>query len=244
LNFFQASFLRIIQTPNRTAVLYGGERDILRVIYTDGRKLPDDPLPSWLGYSVGHWEGDTLVVNTSGFNDRSWLDFNGHPQTESLRITERFRRRDFGHMELEMVLDDPKVFARPFSIKGEKLLTPDYAPPEAVCENNKDPDHLIGGSGFQINPAALANYEGLYEFAPGRQVSLTTSDIFIIFQERPGGLRRTLVPQSEKEFVFRDNGDNIVFEMDSSGSATQFTERRAAGDRTAVRRGPASRSVK
>jgi hypothetical protein len=236
LNFFQSSFLRFIQTPGLTAILYGGERDLLRLIYTDGRKLPDDPLPAWLGYSVGHWERDTLVVNTTGFNDRSWLDFNGHPQTESLRITERFRRRDFGHMELEMVFDDPKVFAWTFSIKGEKILTPDYAILEGVCENNKDPDHLTGGNGFQMSAEQLAKYAGVYEFAPGRQVSLTVSDIFLTFQERPSGVTRTLVPQLGTAFVFRDNGDDIVFERDSAGAVTQFTEHRAAGDRTSVRR--------
>ena len=239
LNFFPGSYIRIVQTPAVTAILYGGERDFLRMVYTDGRKLPDDSLPAWLGYSVGHWEGDTLVASTSGFNDRSWLDFNGRPQTESLRVTERFQRRDFGHMQLEMTLEDPKVFARAFSIKGEKSLTPDYAPPEAVCENNRDPAHLTGGNGFRMSPEQLAEYEGLYEFAPGRQVSLTTADIFMTFQERPNGLKRTLVPQSEREFIFRDNGDDIVFEKNSSGAVTQFTERRAVGDRTAVRRGNA-----
>src|SRR5579862_1950772 len=84
---------RIIQTPSIIAVVY--EDLSYRQIFMDGRRLPEDPNPSWMGYSVGHWDGDTLVVESSGFNDRSWLDFAGHPHTESLRITEHFRRRDF-----------------------------------------------------------------------------------------------------------------------------------------------------
>jgi hypothetical protein len=237
LNFFPPTFLRIVQAPNLTAILYGGDTDYLRIIYTDGRKLPENADPAWLGYSVGHWEKDTFVVESSGFNDRAWIDFNGHPQSESLRVTERFQRHDFGHMELEMIFDDPKVFARPFSIKGEKVLRPDYAIPEGVCENNRDTGHLAGGNGFQMGPEQLARYAGVYEFAPGRQVSLTVSDIFLIFQERPGGVRRTLVPQSEKNFVFRDNGDELVFE-DSSGAVTAFTENRASGNRKATRASP------
>jgi hypothetical protein len=78
----------------------------------DGRELPKDPNPTWWGHSVGHWEGDTLVVQLAGFNDRSWLDFSGHPHTEELRVTERFQRRDFGHMQLKVTLEDPKTFTR------------------------------------------------------------------------------------------------------------------------------------
>ena len=84
---------RIIQSPTMLALLYEGGSGRYRQIFTDGRKLANDPNPSWLGYSVGHWQGDTLVVETSGFNDRSWLDRAGHPHSESLRVTERFRRK-------------------------------------------------------------------------------------------------------------------------------------------------------
>ncbi|PYS18327.1 MAG: hypothetical protein DMG11_33645, partial [Acidobacteria bacterium] len=81
--------------------------------------------PAWLGYSVAHWEQDTLVVNSAGFNDQGWLDVGGHPQTESLRITERLRRRDFGHLEYEMAIDDPKAFTKPFTLRADKTLVPD-----------------------------------------------------------------------------------------------------------------------
>ena len=117
---------RIVQTPNLMVILYQGTTNsVHRTIFTDGRPLPKDANPTWMGYSIGHWDGDTMVVDTSGFNDRGWLDIEGHPHTETLHITERFRRRDFGHMSLEVTIEDPKTFTRPFSIKMEKTLVPD-----------------------------------------------------------------------------------------------------------------------
>ena len=97
-------------------VLYEADT-VFRQIFTDGRALPPDPQPSWLGYSVGAWAGDTLVVDTIGFNDKSWLDAIGHPHSEALRLTERFRRRDFGHMDEEITFDDSKMYTRPFTVK-------------------------------------------------------------------------------------------------------------------------------
>src|SRR5712691_11524042 len=128
---------RIVQTPGLIVVLHESPNSPHRTIFTDGRALPKDPNPTWLGYSVGHWDGDTLVVESAGFNDRGWLDVGGHPQTESLRITERFHRRDFGHMELEMTLDDPKTFKKPVSMRMENVLEADTVLLEAVCENER-----------------------------------------------------------------------------------------------------------
>jgi hypothetical protein len=114
-----------------------------RQIYTDGRKLPADPSPAWLGYSTGKWEGDTLAVDTIGFNDRGWLDIFGHPQSESMHITERYRRRDFGHMDVEYTFDDPKMYTRPFTVKVTHLLQADTDILENVCgENEKDRVHM------------------------------------------------------------------------------------------------------
>ena len=92
---------------------------------------------------------DRVAADAS--NDRGWLDFNGHPQTESLRVTERFRRRDFGHLELEMILDDPKVFTKAVSVRIDKVLAADYEPVESVCENEKDSRRLVGGDGFRLS---------------------------------------------------------------------------------------------
>jgi hypothetical protein len=133
---------KIIQTRGVIAVLYE-ESNTYRQIYTDGRKLPDDPQPTWMGYSVGHWEGDTLVVDSAGFNDQGWLDASGHPQSEELRIRERFHRRDFGHMDLELTIDDPQKYTNPFTVKATEMLLPDSDVLEYVCtENERDRAHL------------------------------------------------------------------------------------------------------
>src|SRR5687767_12300943 len=122
-NFF--NLMRVVQTPALTVLLYESSNSPHRTVFTDGRDLPKDPNPTWLGYSVGRWEGDTLVVTSTGFNDRTWLDTAGHPQTESLRITERMRRRDLGHMDFEYTVEDPKAFKRPITIKIDRQLAPD-----------------------------------------------------------------------------------------------------------------------
>jgi hypothetical protein len=128
---------RIMQLPRMIAILY--EDLTYRQIFMDGRALPNDPNPSWMGYSIGHWDGDTLVVATTGFNERAWLDNFGHPRSESMRITERYRRRDFGHMDLEMTFDDAKYYTKPFSFKTALNLAPDDDVLEYVCtENEKD----------------------------------------------------------------------------------------------------------
>jgi len=133
---------KIIQTPGLIAVLYEVD-NTHRQIYTDGRKLPVDPQPSWLGYSAGRWEGDTLVVDTAGFNDRSWLDSMGHPHSEDLKIQERFHRRDFGHMDLSLTIEDPKMYTRPLTLKVTEVLLPDSDILESVCnENERDRVHL------------------------------------------------------------------------------------------------------
>lgn len=113
-----------------------------RQIYIDGRPLPKEPLPSWMGYSVGRWEGDTLVVETNGFNDRAWLDGFGHPRSDQMQITERYRRRDFGHMDVEFTFNDPKYYTRPFAVKTAINLLPDSDLIEYVCENERDRRHL------------------------------------------------------------------------------------------------------
>lgn len=116
-----------------------------RIIYTDGRKPPVDPIPTWLGYSVGRWSGDALMVYTHGFNDRTWLDASGHPRTESMHIIERLRRRDFGHMEVEVTIDDPGAYTKPFSFRYSQTLRPDVVLLESVCaENERDRARLVG----------------------------------------------------------------------------------------------------
>ncbi len=97
-----------------------------------------------MGHSIGHWEGDTLVVDTTGFNDRSWLDPQGHPHTEQMHVIERMRRPDLGHLEIEFTIDDPGTYAKPWIIKRVADLDPDDDVGEYVCENNHDPEHMVG----------------------------------------------------------------------------------------------------
>ncbi|MBI3047391.1 MAG: hypothetical protein HYY76_03680 [Acidobacteria bacterium] len=133
---------KIIQTPGATVVLYE-EFHKYRQIHTDGRRLPVDPDPAWYGYSVGRWEGETLVVDTAGFKEGSWLDNNGHPHTDVLRTTERFRRINFGRMELEVTIDDPKAYSRPWTSGTMRFdLQPDTELLEHLCENNRDLERL------------------------------------------------------------------------------------------------------
>ena len=133
---------KVIQTPGLIAMLFEGDGTI-RQIYTDGRKPPADPQPLWLGYSVGKWDGDTLVVDTVGFNDKSWLDGLGHPHSEALHVVERFRRRDFGHLDVAVTFNDPKMYTKPFGVKFTELLLPDSDILESYCaENEKDQTHL------------------------------------------------------------------------------------------------------
>jgi hypothetical protein len=133
---------KFIQTPGVIVILQEGDGGV-RQIFTDGRKHTEDPQPTWMGYSVGKWEGDSLVVDTVGFNDKGWLDGSGHPHSEALKIQERYRRRDFGHMDVQVTMDDPKMYTRPFSIRYTLDLVPDTDIGEYVCaENEKDRSHF------------------------------------------------------------------------------------------------------
>jgi hypothetical protein len=131
---------KIVQSPRLIAVLF---EDTHRQIYTDGRALPKEfEQPSWLGYSTGKWDGDTLVVETAGFNDKTWLDVAGHPHSEALRIVERYHRRDFGHLDDEMTFHDPQMYTKPFTIKVTYELQASSDIFEYFCdENEKDSAH-------------------------------------------------------------------------------------------------------
>lgn len=135
---------KILQAPGVVIILYES-RTIFRQIFTDGRKLPVDPNPTWQGYSIGHWEGDTLVTETAGTNGKAWLDTNGHPVTEALKVIEKFHRRDFGHLDLEITIDDPKAYTKPWTVHQTAEFQPDTELLEYVCEeNNKDAGHFVG----------------------------------------------------------------------------------------------------
>lgn len=133
---------KIVETPKLVLMLYESDT-FFRQIFMDGRKHPEDPQSSWLGYSTGKWEGDTLVVETVGLNDKSPLDIFGHPHSESMRVTERFHRRDFGHMDVLVTIDDPKMYTKPFTYKISQILRPDTDLLESFCvENETDLAHM------------------------------------------------------------------------------------------------------
>lgn len=133
----------IIQTPQQIVMLYEANYGV-RQIFTDGRELPDnEPLPWWYGYSVGHWEDDTLVVESTHFKDGGWLDVNGTPLTDEAKITERFTRTDFGHMQIDVTIDDPKAFTEPFTVRVEHEIMLDTNLIEFIClENEKSSRHF------------------------------------------------------------------------------------------------------
>jgi hypothetical protein len=134
---------KILQVPGLIAILYEKNVDY-RQIFTDGRPLPVDPNPSFNGYSSGKWEGDTLVVETIGFRDDLWLDGTGNPLTESAKVTERFRRPNFGSLEIEVAVDDPKAYTKKWAIKLEHHIKLDTDLMEYFCENERDIPHLVG----------------------------------------------------------------------------------------------------
>jgi hypothetical protein len=135
---------KMIQTPGVIVILNEANGGV-RQIFTDGRPSPKDPQPWWYGYSVGRWEGDTLVVESAGFRDLGWLDFQGSPLTESGKLTERFRRLDYGHLEIEVTVDDPKAYTKPWTIKLNQHIVLDTDLLEYVClEGERDVTHMVG----------------------------------------------------------------------------------------------------
>lgn len=135
---------RIVQTPTHYFILYEGNIHSYRQIFMNG-KHPADPDPTWYGHSTGHWEGNTLVVDTVGFNDKFWFDYKGHPHTEKLHTIERYTRTDFGHMSVEVTIDDPGAYVKPFTTVGSATLMPGAELMEYICqENNQDLPLLEG----------------------------------------------------------------------------------------------------
>ena len=134
---------KYIQTPSVTVILFESYNHY-RQIMTDGRPLPKDPEPAWLGYSVGKWDGNTFVVESNGLSSKTWLDDGGHPHSDALRLTERFTRPDFGHMNIHITIDDPVMYTKPWSVTMTKRLIVDDELIEWMCENEKDMIHMVG----------------------------------------------------------------------------------------------------
>jgi hypothetical protein len=138
------AFKKIVQAPGLLLMLHETDASY-RQIFTDGRPRLQDPQPTFNGYSTGKWEGDTLVVETSGFRDGIWLDVSGHPITDAAKVTERFRRVSYGRLEIDLTIDDPKAYTKPWTVKLIQLLQADTDLMDSIClENEKDMKHMVG----------------------------------------------------------------------------------------------------
>jgi hypothetical protein len=233
---------KVVQTPNLLVMLFDGT--LYREVFLDGRELPKDPNPDWMGYSVGHWEGDTLVVESSGFNDRTWLDNAGHPHTEALHVTERYRRLDFGHLELRKTLSDPGALTEPWTVPFKFVFDADTEQLEYVCnENERDHGHLVGKAsdqkGVEVSREVISKYAGAYEFSPPDRPEIKMSLNVVLDGDRLAltgvGAKQTLIPLSEIEFATED-GATIEFFKDDRGAVTHLIARIVEGDIKAVRK--------
>jgi hypothetical protein len=231
--------IKVVQTPGLILIL---NPDLTyRQIFMDNRALEPDPNPSWMGYSVGRWEGDTLVVESNGFNDRTWLD-NAHPHTEAMRITERYRRPDFGHLELDVTLHDPALYATPWTATISAQLTADTELLEYVCnENTRSREHLVGKasdaqqSEVTVVSEILAKYTGTYveqkPFWGGAAIprifEITFAEGALFAQQKDRGKVR-LVAQSET--LFDNRGLGLEFVKDGTGVVTHLFDKHVSGD--------------
>jgi hypothetical protein len=181
---------------------------------------------------VGHWEADTLVVETAGFNDRTWLDMAGHPHSEQLRVTEKFRRTDFGHTERQITFNDPQTLAKPLTFSLALNYAPDTEMLESICED-RDSAHLVGNAnpGIQLSSATLGRYVGTYEFREGsamvasfmgRRQTVALIDGTLYLNALP------LIPQSETGF--ESTGAAAEFFLDTKGAVTHLILTQTEGD--------------
>jgi len=226
---------RFLQTPAMIAIL--NEDLTFRQIFMDGRGLESDPNPSWMGYSVGHWDGDTLVVESTGFNDRTWLH-DGYPHTEALRMTERYRRTDFGHLEIAVTFQDPKAYSKAWTVPVSARLAADTEMLEAVCNENADSgqEHWVGKvsdaekSSIKVAPEILAKYVGVYrgQYIGGPRTVEVTFSKGTLFVALNGGPSQPIFPQSETNFS--GTGLTYRFLRDAQGVATHIIEGHVSGD--------------
>lgn len=241
----EAARAKLVQTPALILVL--NENLTYRQILMDGRKLPTNPNTSFMGYSIGRWEGEELVVESEGFKDVTWLDFGGHPHSESLHITERYRRPDFGHIQRRITLTDAKVFSKPITISSDLALVPDTELLEYVCTETP-PQTLTGRTEeekkVRVPPEILAKYVGVYDFEGANPfrfrtltVSLSGSQLFADFN---GKGHIPMATMSDRMFSPRLLGTYEFF-TDEHGAVTHILAHSPAADFKIVRRRDAAR---
>ena len=231
--------------PGQVTIVYELNHQV-RVVAM-GKPLPNEEelttLPFYNGHSVGRYEGDTLVIESAGFNDRTWIDGEGHPHSEALRVTERLRRPDFGHLEIQKTLVDPGALMEPWTIPLKLELEADTEPLEYVCnENERDRQHLVGKASddksIAVATAVLSKYVGSYELKiPGTDRILTLEISLSGDQLSLGGFgaaKAPLIATSETEFS--SLGTSFRFVTDDRGLVTHLILQGVEGDFKAIRR--------
>jgi hypothetical protein len=232
-----AGWKRILQTPTAIAIL--NDDLTYRVIHMDGRELEANTPPSWMGYSVGRWDGDTLIVDSVGFNDKTWLSRYGQAHTEALRVRERYRRPDFGHLQIEVTFTDPAAYVKPWGFTANMALAADTEMLESVCERSSD--DWVGtlsdaaNAGVTVAPDVLARYVGVYSgfyLTRKRTVEVSLSGGQLIAKiigaaAIDGGETRPLIPQSQT--LFEGLGIGYQFIVDDKGAATDLVEIHISG---------------
>lgn len=229
---YDRQIAKIVQTPSLIIILY--EDLTYRQIFLDGRHPPSDPNPSWMGYSSGRWEGDTLVVESLGFNDRTWLDYSGNPHTEALRIEERYRRVDHSHISLDLSYSDPGAYTEPWTIHTNLILDPGEELIEYVCaENEKDRVHIAGklSDGTVTVPSAvLAKYVGDYTIRGKGPVRIQLENDHLIAYY---GGKVQLIAQTETIFVSPKSTFHFV--IDAQGAVVRLLVETIEGESVAER---------
>jgi hypothetical protein len=211
--------LRIVQTP--TLIMMAFDDGMHREIFMDGRSLEPDPNPTWMGYSVGRWEGDVLVVESNGYTDRSWLDFGGHPHTEELRITERYSRRDTGRIDVNVTMVDPKIYAKPITFSMPMALQADTEMLEGFCENHhKSRERMTSTEAarvVQVPAATLSRYVGTYDTeADGeKHVVAITQEGESLWFDYDGGGKELLIALTPERFSW--SGTIVEFSPAADG---------------------------
>jgi hypothetical protein len=237
---------KFIQTPGLLVML--GEDLAYRQVFLDGRQLPKDPNPAFMGYSVGHWDGNALVVESTGYNERTWLE-RGFPHTEYLHKTERIRRPDFGHLEMEVTYSDPKIYAKSWTEKYRALFTADTDLIEFVCsENEKDRIHLVGKvsddtkNAVKLPLETLSKYVGAYEFN-AKEIGVPGPEILLFQISLEDGKLGFSVGDGPKqpmtalsETTFTGVGGIVEFGKNERGEVTYLVMKIAEGDFRANRK--------
>ena len=239
-----AGYRRIVQNPDLIAILHADMT--YRQIFMDGRELEPEPLQTWMGYSVGRWDGDTLVVESNGYNDKTWLQRDGLAHTESLRVTERYRRVDFGHIQLDVTFEDSRTFDAPLHAVIDMELQADREMLEIVCNEASEAESRWDGAiteaeqeAVEVAPEILAGYVGTYTGSWLRspttlEVTLEDGALFLLRtppyaeSEMTGTGRSRLIPKSNNAFEC-SCGLGFIFTVDDDGMATEVSEIHVSG---------------